>query len=251
MAGPQRASRASSGHERRSSRLWPPGPQTAKTEPFSRGSSRSSRTIITTRVILTKRSRPSLNRARAGNRCSEPTPSRKFVRFGYATTLDTRGLILKNLDRFDDAIDAFAKARSLGEELVRENPADPRFGHELIRTLGNMGLCLTWMRRFDEASNVLATAKEVIRQDDRGDPDAARDAARPRLDRIAHRLDPDPNCKRRGGDCGPRASADRPGAVAEGEPERSAAPAAARVGLAHASGVLPDPRKTGPGPAII
>ena len=84
------------------------------------------------------------------------------VRLAYATTLDTRGLILKNLDRFDDAIDAFAKARQLGEELVRENPAEPRYGNELIRTLGNMGICLMWMRRFDEASTVLATAKEVI-----------------------------------------------------------------------------------------
>jgi eukaryotic-like serine/threonine-protein kinase len=86
----------------------------------------------------------------------------EFVRLGYATTLDTRGLILKNLDRFDDAMDAFVKARQIGEELVRENPADPRFGHELTRTLGNMGLCLMWMRRFDEASTVLSTAKAVI-----------------------------------------------------------------------------------------
>jgi eukaryotic-like serine/threonine-protein kinase len=86
----------------------------------------------------------------------------EFVRFGYATSLDTRGLILKNLDRFHDAIDAFAKARQLGEELVRENPADPRFGQELVRTLGNMGLCLMLMRRFDEASTVFARAKEVL-----------------------------------------------------------------------------------------
>ena len=33
----------------------------------------------------------------------------EFVRFGYATTLDTRGLILKNLDRFDEAIEVFAR----------------------------------------------------------------------------------------------------------------------------------------------
>jgi tetratricopeptide (TPR) repeat protein len=86
----------------------------------------------------------------------------ELVRFGYATSLDTRGLILKNLDRFDEALESFAKARQLAEDLVREFPADHRYGHELIRTLGNMGLCLTWVRRFEEASAVLAAAKEVI-----------------------------------------------------------------------------------------
>ena len=85
-----------------------------------------------------------------------------FVRFGYAVTLDTRGLILKNLDRFDEAIEVFAEARRLTEELVRGFPAEHRYGHELIRTLGNMGLCLTWMRRFEEASAVLAAARDVI-----------------------------------------------------------------------------------------
>jgi tetratricopeptide (TPR) repeat protein len=85
------------------------------------------------------------------------------VRFGYASALDTRGLILKNLDRFDEALDAFAKARRLAEALVRDFPADHRYGHELIRTLGNMGLCLMWVRRFDEASSTLAAAKDVIR----------------------------------------------------------------------------------------
>jgi serine/threonine-protein kinase len=86
----------------------------------------------------------------------------EFVRFGYATSLDTRGLILKNLDRFEESLAAFAKARQLAEELVREFPAEHRYGQELIRTLGNMGLCLTWVRRFEEASAVLAAAKEVI-----------------------------------------------------------------------------------------
>jgi serine/threonine-protein kinase len=87
----------------------------------------------------------------------------EVVRFGYASALDTRGLILKNLDRFDEALEAFAKARQLAEGLVREFPRDPRYGNELIRTLGNMGLCLMWVRRFDESSAVLAEAKEVIK----------------------------------------------------------------------------------------
>jgi eukaryotic-like serine/threonine-protein kinase len=88
----------------------------------------------------------------------------EFVRFGYATTLDTRGLILKNLDRFDEAIGVFAEARRLSEELVREFPTDHRYGHELVRTLGNMGLCLTWMRRFQEASAVLSGAQEHLQR---------------------------------------------------------------------------------------
>jgi serine/threonine-protein kinase len=87
----------------------------------------------------------------------------EFVRFGYATTLDTRGLILKNLERFGEAIDVFAQARAISEELVREFPPEHRYGHELVRTLGNMGLCLTWMRRFDEASATLAAAKEILK----------------------------------------------------------------------------------------
>jgi serine/threonine-protein kinase len=85
------------------------------------------------------------------------------VRFGYASTLDTRGLILKNLDRFNESLEVFAQSRQLNEELAREFPANPRYGNELIRTLGNMGLCLTWVRRFEEASAMLARAKEVIR----------------------------------------------------------------------------------------
>jgi serine/threonine-protein kinase len=84
------------------------------------------------------------------------------VRFGYASSLDTRGLILKNLERFDEALESFAKARRLSEELVRDFPAEHRYGNELIRTLGNMGLCLTWVRRFDEASARLEQAKAVI-----------------------------------------------------------------------------------------
>ena len=47
----------------------------------------------------------------------------EFARFGYAVTLDTRGLILKNLDRFPESIEAYAKARGLAESLFREHPA--------------------------------------------------------------------------------------------------------------------------------
>ena len=86
----------------------------------------------------------------------------EFVRFGYATSLDTRGMILKNLDRYDEALEVFAKARRIGEDLVREFPSEHRYGQELTRTLGNMGLCLTWMRRFDEASSAFAEATAVI-----------------------------------------------------------------------------------------
>jgi tetratricopeptide (TPR) repeat protein len=87
----------------------------------------------------------------------------EVVRFGFASALDTRGLILKNLDRFDEALEAFATARRLAGDLVREFPNDHRYGHELIRTLGNMGLCLMWVRRFGEALDVLDEAKRVTK----------------------------------------------------------------------------------------
>src|SRR5262249_8720984 len=86
----------------------------------------------------------------------------EIVRYGYASSLDTRGLILKSLDRFADALKAYAKARQLAEALVRDYPADHRYGNELIRTLGNMSLCLSAMRRYDDASASLAAARAVI-----------------------------------------------------------------------------------------
>ena len=46
--------------------------------------------------------------------------------------LDTRGLILKNLDRFEEGLEAFARARQLAEDLVREFPAVPDGGTTAI-----------------------------------------------------------------------------------------------------------------------
>ena len=57
---------------------------------------------------------------------------------------------------------AYAKARRLAEELVREVPTDHRYGHELGPDPGQHGGCLTSVRRFEEASAVLAAAREVI-----------------------------------------------------------------------------------------
>jgi eukaryotic-like serine/threonine-protein kinase len=85
------------------------------------------------------------------------------ARFGLAVALDNRGLILKNLTRNEEALETYTKARHLAEELVREFPTDPRYGHELTRILGNMGGCLTDGGRFQEAFVVLTKAREAIR----------------------------------------------------------------------------------------
>ena len=51
-------------------------------------------------------------------------------------------MTLQALGRHDEAVAEFARARELAEALVREQPGDPIYGHELIRTLGNLAGCL-------------------------------------------------------------------------------------------------------------
>jgi serine/threonine-protein kinase len=90
-------------------------------------------------------------------------PGWERARFGLAMALDSHGLLLKRLERFDEALAPLVKARRLAEELVGEFPTERTYGHELIRTLANLGITLSVVRRFDEASAVLERAREVIR----------------------------------------------------------------------------------------
>jgi serine/threonine-protein kinase len=85
------------------------------------------------------------------------------ARFGLAIALDSHASILQRLERFDESLEPYAKARRLAEGLVPEFPANREYGHELVRVLGNMALPLSTVRRFDEASALLAQAREVIR----------------------------------------------------------------------------------------
>jgi tetratricopeptide (TPR) repeat protein len=90
-------------------------------------------------------------------------PRWERARFGLAVTLDSHGLLLHRLERLDEAIEPFARARRLAEELSREFPTDRNYGHELIRVLNNMARALLEVRRFDEAQALLDQAREVIK----------------------------------------------------------------------------------------
>jgi serine/threonine protein kinase/tetratricopeptide (TPR) repeat protein len=85
------------------------------------------------------------------------------VRFGYAEALDNRSSVLRGLNRLAEAIESLTNARRLGEELVHDFPADRRYGRELVRTLGNMGICLGEMGRFEESLASLEAARAVNR----------------------------------------------------------------------------------------
>ncbi len=58
---------------------------------------------------------------------------------------------------------AYAKARDVGEALFLANPKDPATGHELVRTLGNLGICLRDTGRRDEALVAFDWAREVLK----------------------------------------------------------------------------------------
>jgi serine/threonine-protein kinase len=107
-------------------------------------------------------------------------PGSGRVRLGYAAALDSHAMTLRALGRHDEAVAEFARAHDLAEALVREQPGDPLYGHELIRTLGNLAGCLIDARRFNEAAVAIEQGREVIAAMDAANPtfhDFLRDSA--------------------------------------------------------------------------
>jgi serine/threonine-protein kinase len=73
-----------------------------------------------------------------------------------ASTLDECG-------RHDEALAAYAKACDLGEALFRAKQEDPTTSHELVRTLGNMGISLSHSGHRTEALAAYQRAREVLK----------------------------------------------------------------------------------------
>ena len=71
--------------------------------------------------------------------------------------------VLDEGGRQDEALVAYAKARDVGEALFLANPKDPATGHELVRTLGNLGIFLRNTGRRDEALVAFDRAREVLK----------------------------------------------------------------------------------------
>jgi eukaryotic-like serine/threonine-protein kinase len=74
-----------------------------------------------------------------------------------------QALILRTAGRVDEAIASYKKARDIGEALFLAKPEDATTSHELVRTLGNMGLALgdrpvEALAAFDRARVVIKAA---------------------------------------------------------------------------------------------
>ena len=56
----------------------------------------------------------------------------------------------------------YGRARELAEGLFRVKPADAQIAHELVRTLGNMGISLDGAGRQNQALAAYGRAREVL-----------------------------------------------------------------------------------------
>ncbi len=86
-----------------------------------------------------------------------------------AQLLDVYGVqaeILNQTGRRDEAITSWQKARDIGEAVFRAQPDDATTSHNLVRTLGNMGIVLRdrpveALAAFDRARDVLKAARAL------------------------------------------------------------------------------------------
>jgi tetratricopeptide (TPR) repeat protein len=69
-------------------------------------------------------------------------PRTEDLQIALAEVYGKLAMALEVVDRMEEALAMYQRARDLFEALFRANPSDERIGHELARTLGNVGLHL-------------------------------------------------------------------------------------------------------------